>query len=244
MLQITCSCGRQLKVKDEFAGKKVRCPDCSCVLRVLALPVESELLDIPEGHQQSVSNKAAVIWKGLGSTFAGFWRQKDHPIQLDLSQSNWPPADESTPDDCSEVPREAPNPQYEAMFITPKIQEKGASLPGLVNRKRLSSRRVETQWICPYCDGPISEEAQKCRHCGEFLTDTGHSDFLAGCLGFFLGPVGLWYKGQWAAGFAWIAAWFFIFMPVVFFTAGLGIVLVPFLWIGMAIHAAAAKPIR
>ena len=38
---------------------------------------------------------------------------------------------------------------------------------------------------------------------------------IAGVLGFFLGPVGLWYKGRWAAGFAWIfigvpVAWVFI----------------------------------
>ena len=30
------------------------------------------------------------------------------------------------------------------------------------------------------------------------------SNAVAGCLGLLLGPVGLWYKGQWAAGFAWL----------------------------------------
>ena len=29
---ILCACGRSLRVKDEFAGKKVRCPSCSQVL--------------------------------------------------------------------------------------------------------------------------------------------------------------------------------------------------------------------
>lgn len=58
----------------------------------------------------------------------------------------------------------------------------------------------------------------------------GKSDSTAGCLGLLLGPVGLWYKGQWAAGFAWLA------MAIVLGAASGGI-LAPFFWVGMAIHA-------
>lgn len=60
------------------------------------------------------------------------------------------------------------------------------------------------------------------------------SDSTAGCLGLLLGPVGLWYKRQWAAGFAWLV------MAIILGVASGGI-LAPFLWIGMAIHAHQAE---
>src|SRR5262245_16786297 len=34
MPQITCSCGRSLRVEDSWAGKKVRCPACKSILTV------------------------------------------------------------------------------------------------------------------------------------------------------------------------------------------------------------------
>jgi hypothetical protein len=33
---VSCSCGKQLRVKDELAGKKVRCPGCQAILSVPA----------------------------------------------------------------------------------------------------------------------------------------------------------------------------------------------------------------
>ena len=63
---------------------------------------------------------------------------------------------------------------------------------------------------------------------------------MAGCLGLLLGPVGLWYKGQWAAGFAWIVITILIMLA----TGGFGIVLAPFFWIGMAVHAYSAPAKR
>lgn len=63
------------------------------------------------------------------------------------------------------------------------------------------------------------------------------SDLAAGCLGILLGPVGLWYKGHWAAGFAWLA------MGIIFGILTSGIA-APVFWVGMAIHAATAKPRR
>ena len=36
-IPVACPCGRSLRVKDEFAGRKVRCPDCSNVLAVSAV---------------------------------------------------------------------------------------------------------------------------------------------------------------------------------------------------------------
>jgi hypothetical protein len=63
-------------------------------------------------------------------------------------------------------------------------------------------------------------------------TATEKSNFLAFLLGLFLGPVGLWYKGHWVAGFAWLVM-FAIMIPVSLFAA-------PIFWIGMAIHAGTA----
>ena len=67
---------------------------------------------------------------------------------------------------------------------------------------------------------------------------SNQSDAVAGCLGFFFGPVGLWHKGHRAAGFAWLA----IMVIVALATGGLGIVFAPIFWIGMIIHAIVAKP--
>jgi hypothetical protein len=90
---------------------------------------------------------------------------------------------------------------------------------------------------CPYCKEEILAGAEKCKHCGEFLAIPEKSNALAGCLGLFLGPVGLWYKGHWAAGFAWLA------MAVLSGLATSGLA-APLFWIGMAIHAAVIKPKR
>src|SRR5260370_38009241 len=33
-IQVTCNCGRSLRVKDELGGRKVRCPACASVVPV------------------------------------------------------------------------------------------------------------------------------------------------------------------------------------------------------------------
>jgi hypothetical protein len=93
---------------------------------------------------------------------------------------------------------------------------------------------------CRFCHSPIPHGVQKCRHCGEFLSPTGKSDGLAGCLGLALGPVGLWYKGLWGAGFAWLAVW----VLLVIATGGFAILLAPIFWLGMGIHSFVAKARR
>lgn len=85
---------------------------------------------------------------------------------------------------------------------------------------------------CPECANYVSTSADKCPHCG-YRTALPKDNTTAGCLGLVLGPVGLWYKGQWAAGFAWLAMTILLGVA----TGGLA---APFCWIGMAIHAAMA----
>ncbi len=90
---------------------------------------------------------------------------------------------------------------------------------------------------CQFCFEEVKKEAQKCRHCGEFLVPTDHSNVMALVLGLLLGPVGLWYKAQWEAGFAWLAFGLVtmnVFEPAIAFIVGL------FVLVGSAFHAFAA----
>ena len=41
-IQVSCNCGRSLRVKDELAGRKVRCPGCEAVLPVPKPSVDPE----------------------------------------------------------------------------------------------------------------------------------------------------------------------------------------------------------
>jgi hypothetical protein len=43
-IQIKCACGKSLQAKDEFAGKKVRCPGCSAIL--VAPPAEDAIAPV------------------------------------------------------------------------------------------------------------------------------------------------------------------------------------------------------
>ncbi|MEQ8857742.1 MAG: hypothetical protein RIC56_03770 [Pseudomonadales bacterium] len=83
---------------------------------------------------------------------------------------------------------------------------------------------------CPDCGQQVSKNADRCPHCGARTAE--FSDGLAFFLAFLFGPVGLWYKQRWAAGFAWLV------MTVV--VASVAPVLVVFCWIGMIVHAASA----
>jgi hypothetical protein len=60
------------------------------------------------------------------------------------------------------------------------------------------------------------------------------SNLIAFLLGLLLGPVGLWYKGQWAAGFAWLV--------IAAIALSMTVFLAPLFWLGMAFHAAVASP--
>ena len=88
--------------------------------------------------------------------------------------------------------------------------------------------------LCPSCGHQLSDQAKVCPHCGHpFAPD--RSPLTAGCLAALLGPVGLWYKGHWAAGFAWLV------LGALISAATYGIA-IPFVWIGMIVHAAKAEP--
>ena len=111
-------------------------------------------------------------------------------------------------------------------------------------RNYLADGRIQADDLCwrPGMDTwlPVSHVLQLAPTIAVPGTRTGNqSDAVAGCLGFFFGPVGLWYKGHWTAGFAWLA----MIVIVALATGGVGIVFACIFWIGMIIHAIVAKPL-
>ena len=56
---IECSCGKRLQVKDEFAGKKIRCPACKEI--VVAEPVAEEPIEegiVPEPRAEAAHRRS------------------------------------------------------------------------------------------------------------------------------------------------------------------------------------------
>ena len=49
-ITLACACGRAMRIKDELAGRKIRCPDCRAVL---AVP-ESHLEEVEEDEARDI----------------------------------------------------------------------------------------------------------------------------------------------------------------------------------------------
>lgn len=139
-------------------------------------------------------------------------------------------------------------------FFRKDADEEHEETPPYAEPIREGSNDQKTNLIlCPDCNSQVSKRAESCPNCGCPIRamirgnvsqgkkkggqKTQTSDAVAGCLGFLLGPVGLWYKGHFAAGFAWLLMGFI-------FSAATGGAAAPFFWIGMAIHAYQAEPIN
>lgn len=83
LIPINCTCGKSLKVKPEYAGKRVRCPNCSVILPVpIATPAQPEQ---PAEHSKAgqLANQAGAAIQGIGSSIAGFLKKKPQPEESD-----------------------------------------------------------------------------------------------------------------------------------------------------------------
>lgn len=63
MIPIICECGKNLKVKPEYAGKKVRCPACKIVLKV-----PDQQIDVVEDKKPSLVNQTGTLIQGVGNS--------------------------------------------------------------------------------------------------------------------------------------------------------------------------------
>ena len=121
---------------------------------------------------------------------------------------------------------------------------------GILNTKVLDSLNAQFSQVseegtrikkCPYCAEMIAFEAVKCKHCGEFLAGPARakpaverSGCTAAFLSFLFPPLGLWYKRQWLAGFAWLIGGIVAIYAIGYLAA-------PIVVVGSIIHAAAAE---
>jgi len=92
---------------------------------------------------------------------------------------------------------------------------------------------------CPFCRETIPTAAKLCSHCGSRVamaarSSVGHG-ILAMLASFLFLPLGFWYKGQYAVGFAWLV------VSIVFFAVG-GWMLGTVAYVIGVIHAAAISP--
>jgi glutaredoxin len=56
-ISFPCGCGRTLRVKDDLAGRNVRCPQCSSVLTVPNPDIEYDAADVPVADTPSDAEK-------------------------------------------------------------------------------------------------------------------------------------------------------------------------------------------
>ena len=117
-------------------------------------------------------------------------------------------------------------------LVIPSALRKLASLPTIEMPSPPVASPVPQFITCPFCKEEVRVHAMKCKHCQSMLVEQ-KSDTVAMLLALVLGPVGLWYKGQWAAGFAWIAGVFI----VVFAFGVFSLFVAPMMWLFMAAHA-------
>ena len=74
MIPITCTCGKSLKLKPEYAGKKVRCPSCQAIIKAPEFSAVDSTEEAAKGD--SITEKTTAAIQGIGSSLAGMWTKK------------------------------------------------------------------------------------------------------------------------------------------------------------------------
>jgi hypothetical protein len=85
MLRVSCSCGRVLKLNDDLAGKKIKCPDCASVLTVktaASAGVSTKPTKAPVDDDDAVASGPAPARNKTGANGAGAGKSLPRPRKV------------------------------------------------------------------------------------------------------------------------------------------------------------------
>ena len=72
-IQLSCGCGKKLRVKDELGGKRIKCPDCAKVIQVPAADLpepEEAILDVAPPPLPPAGSEPTPFWVRSGELLA------------------------------------------------------------------------------------------------------------------------------------------------------------------------------
>ena len=140
MLLLRCpECQKPLKVKEEFAGKKVKCPACGAPVRVtVAAPEES-----PPAVSAAAPPLAAPVPKAM------------------------PPQPAPVPK--AMPPKPAPSPPVAAPVSKPAKSAPAVLEEEELPAEEVDDRPAPQMKPCKYCAELVAVDAQKCPYCDEVL---------------------------------------------------------------------------
>ncbi|MEK7866127.1 MAG: hypothetical protein AAB434_05545 [Planctomycetota bacterium] len=138
-IPFTCACGKTLKAKDEWAGKKIKCPGCGQPVR------------IPAGAGDPPSRAAKPGSKSAAGPPSGGPKTK--------TAKKAAPARKAASDDIDLLPADEP----------PRKPEPDPMTDGEMFTEEQASSLQATSKACPFCKKPIFEGDPLCINCGTDL---------------------------------------------------------------------------
>lgn len=150
MIAVECACGKKARVKDELAGRKIKCPECKETLVVPGERLVTPPGGIPAGGDEDEAPKKKDAFAGLPrKTPAGGVPKKAIGGKVDEEAGDAAPGTKS------------------AFAGLPRKKTKGGDGDGD------DGSAGGDEKPCPFCAEPIKRAAKKCRHCGESLVEGG-----------------------------------------------------------------------
>ncbi len=154
-IKASCNCGFSFAVKDEFAGKRVKCPKCAQPVSIISTPVPQ----VPVAQQQAAAKK---IDSPADRTKLEGTRVVRSGMTVGGSNSNL--SLQSPPKVARDQKTNSPN----GNFL--KRGERSNPILDLLDDAGVKS--VTTEPVCPKCAVVMSPTAIICVHCG-FNRETG-----------------------------------------------------------------------